>query len=672
MLLCAIAFFRRAGGESPVDVPQPGTFVPGSLIQEKDMLVSNIKGMSVVLLFVALALSAVAQPPAKEGKSPGADLRKLLGAPDSEVRLRAALTLAARQDEQAIGVLIDLLADLPAAQSRLAEQALQALAEEWSPTPALARDDEVSRRIRRDAWAAWWRNTDGPALLAAFRKRTLSPEQTEQAQSLIAQLGHKVFAKRQAATAALVALGPPVVPLLRQAMPGTDLEQRRRIESCLEQIARNADQTTLPLVAVRLLALRNQPGASEALLAYVPFTDAEGMRWEVVQGLTNLAVRSRTPDPALAKALSDKVPLRRSVAAQVLAIVGRAEDRPAIRKLLTDPDQAVRLRVAIALACAVDREAVPVLIDLLADLPRGEIWQVEEILYRLAGVTAPQMEPADDAAGRTKYRDTWKAWWKDNGGKTKLAAMPVPPPLLGYKVLVLVGDPERSIGRVVEMDRDGKVRWQIDGLSYPVDAHVLPGNRVLIAETGASRITERDFKGNILWQKSDLPSSPSHVQRLANGNTFVCTYAGLMEFDPAGKTVLDIKVEGIMSACKTADGQMIYLTGDGACVRLDAAGKEIKRFASGLDVSAGGWIDLTPRGRILVDHLRGIGVGEFDLEGKRLWQTSVAVGSTAVRNGHVMAGNWSANTVTEFDRAGKVVWQYQVPSGYKPWRARGR
>src|SRR5262249_6973745 len=147
------------------------------------MLVSKIKGVLVVLLVVGLALGAVGmgvglstnpmaaaqvatpkQPPAKEGKSPGSDLRKLLGAPDPQLRLRAALPPAARQDEEAIGVLIDLLGDLPAAQSRLAEQTLQELAQEWSPTPPLARDDEVSRRIRRDAWAAWWRNTDGPGL----------------------------------------------------------------------------------------------------------------------------------------------------------------------------------------------------------------------------------------------------------------------------------------------------------------------------------------------------------------------------------------------------------------------------------------------------------------------------------------------------------------------------
>src|SRR5262249_46568781 len=159
------------------------------------------------------------------------------------------------------------------------------------------------------------------------------------AQALIAQLGNQVYAKRQAATAALVALGPAVRPLLRQAVPGAELEQRVRIELCLKRIARDADQNTLPLVALRLLALRKPAGATNALLAYLPFTDDEGMRLEVVQGLIRLAARSGKPDLALAKALSDKEPLRRGVAAQVLAAVGRAADRPAVRKLLTDPDR---------------------------------------------------------------------------------------------------------------------------------------------------------------------------------------------------------------------------------------------------------------------------------------------------------------------------------------------
>jgi HEAT repeat protein len=619
----------------------------------------------VLLLFAGLALAGA---PAPERGQP--DARKGLSDPDPQVRLRAALHLARQRDEQAIGVLIDLLAELPAGQSRQAEQALQAVAQEWAPLLTFPRDDEVTRRIRRDAWAAWWRNTDGPALLAAFRRRTLSPEQADQIRALVAQLDHKVYARREAAVATLVARGPAVVPLLRQALPGATLEQVRRIQVCLKRIAASADQKTLPPVAARLLTLRRPPGAEEALLAYLPFTDDTLMQWEVVKALKGFAARGATPNPVLVKALSDRDPRRRAAAAEVLTGAGKGEARAAVRKLLADPDPTVRLRAAVALACAADRDAVPVLIDLAADLPADRRWQAEEILHHLAGAKAPQREPAENAAALQRYRDAWRAWWRENGPMTRLAPQPVPPPLLGFTVIAAVIDQNRANSRVLEVDQHGKVRWQFDGVNFPVDVHVLPGDRVLISEHYGRRVTERDFRGNILWQKNDLPALPYNVQRLANGNTFVCTSVGLMEFDAAGKTVLDIRAACI-AACKTPDGQMIYLTRGGKCVRLDAAGKQLKSFVSGQDNSTGCQIDFTPRGRILVGKPSQNAIEEFDLEGKSLWQRVRTGSATVMRNGHVIQVNYGAGSVAEFDRAGRGVWQYQVP-GYNPFMARKR
>src|SRR6516165_7664709 len=71
------------------------------------------------------------------------------------------------------------------------------------------------------------------------------------------------------------------------------------------------------------------------------------------------------------------------------------------RDLLKDPSAAVRLRAALALAEAGDAEAVPVLIDLLADLSAEQRRPVEEVLTRLAGQWAPVLEfPRDDEISR--------------------------------------------------------------------------------------------------------------------------------------------------------------------------------------------------------------------------------------------------------------------------------
>src|SRR5262249_52014054 len=144
-------------------------------------------------------------------------VRKLLADPKPSVRLRAALALANHQDAASIPVLIDLLTDLSPEQRRQAEDLLQNLAGEWAPNLTLSTDDDIARRIRRDAWMAWWRNTDGPALLAEFRKRTLTPEGQVKIETLIHNLGDEVFATREQAVTELVALGTLAVPFLREA-----------------------------------------------------------------------------------------------------------------------------------------------------------------------------------------------------------------------------------------------------------------------------------------------------------------------------------------------------------------------------------------------------------------------------------------------------------------------
>lgn len=648
------------------------------------MSLSKIKAAVGVLFFVGLLLPVAGtrgwtlplQAGAKADKGNQAALaddHKLLRDPDPQVRLKAALVLVEKLDEEAIGVLIDLLAELAPPQRQLAVNALQQVAEEWSPNPALAGDDEISRCILRDAWAAWWRNVDGPALLAAFKKRTLSPEQSAKTLALITDLGDKAFAKREHAKAKLIALGPPVVPLLRQAIPGAELEQSLRLELCIKEIAKTHDGGALPVVAARLLAVRKPAGATAALLAYVPFTEDEVMKWEVAKALKSLAGHNAKVDLILVKALKDDSPVRRAVAGEVLAAVSDADIRAAVRKLLADPVLAVRLRVAVALACAADSKAVPVLIDLVADLPGAERWQAQEILHRLAGAEAPTFETVEDAAAAQKARDAWRAWYVKHSAKIKLVPFPVPPPLLGFTTIAAFSPPpDRTKSRVLEVDRTGKVRWQFE-CHYPVDVRVLPGNRVLVSECEGLRITERDFKGNILWKK-DLPVQPYNIQRLPNGNTFVVGRSRLMEFDAAAKTVFDKNVGEIVAGCKMADGHIVYLTGTGQCIRLDATGNQVKSFASGETSDSGCVLDLTPRGSLLVSRCTSSTAVEFDLHGKNLWQTQgpgAAGVATAVRNGHVMVAVFSQSSVVQVDRTGKVVWQYQTP-GYNPFLARQR
>ncbi len=305
------------------------------------------------------------------------------------------------------------------------------------------------------------------------------------------------------------------------------------------------------------------------------------------------------------------------------------------------------------------------LINAVADEPTDLTAEAEEALYRLAGEHPPKLEPAEDQAGRRKQRDAWAAWWKENGSKVDLKVLDNQSSrLLGYTLLVEGDGP----GRVMELGRDGKPRWVIAGLGGPVDAHVLPRNRVLVAEFGSDRVTERNFQGKILWQKQI--TDPVNAQRLPNGNTFIATRNILVEVDRAGKTVWSRPCPRVMAGCKGRDGVITCLSGT-ECLRLTADGKQLKSFPIGGLRFLGG-IDQLANGRILIAQQGDGVVTERDGDGKVVWQARAPGITSATRlpNGHTLLANQTSKTLTELDRTGKVVSEQGV--GMTVMRARRR
>src|SRR6266446_4329065 len=89
-----------------------------------------------------------------------------------------------------------------------------------------------------------------------------------------------------------------------------DAEQARRAGLSLNTIAAKEAKSKLPLSAPRLLAVRKPAGATEVLLAYLPFTDDRAMTAEIVKALTGLVRAAGTVDVALIEALSDPLSAR--------------------------------------------------------------------------------------------------------------------------------------------------------------------------------------------------------------------------------------------------------------------------------------------------------------------------------------------------------------------------
>jgi hypothetical protein len=219
-----------------------------------------------------------------------------------------------------------------------------------------------------------------------------------------------------------------------------------------------------------------------------------------------------------------------------------------------------------------------------------------------------------------------------------------------------------DLGRVIEVDADNRPRFQIDGLVFPLDAQMLPEDRVLVAEYFGNRVTERKRNGDIVWEK-DI-QMPLVAQRLPNGNTFIATQSQFFEVEPSGRVVMTRSLpsnESIMKAQMLANGDIACVTLSYRFVRLNAAGKEIQTFPVSVHTS-GGRIDVLPNGHVLVPESKNNRVAEYDADGKVAWQVPFNQPIAAVRlpNGDTLVTSLNQPRAVELDRAGNEVWEYKT------------
>lgn len=496
--------------------------------------------------------------------------------------------------------------------------------------------------------------TDGPSLLAFFARRTPTEVTLRRIGLLTRQLGDPSFRIRDRASRELISYGRLAVAGLQQAEHLPDLEVAWRAEECLKSIEA-ADDSALVAAAVRQLGLLKPPGTAEVLLAYVPYAGGSLVRDEVVCVLTTVAVRDSRPEPALVAALGDADAERRVAAVEALSQAGAADKLPGIARLLHEPLPSARLPIAVALAKAGVRDAVPVLIELAADLPPEQGWQADEILQTLADHKGPAVVLDADAPARRKYRDAWDAWWRTSGADIDLARLRRAPSVLGYTLVLLL-----DAGKLREVDASGNKRWEFGGLSFPLDAQMIGNDRVLVTEFHANRITERDRSGRVLWEKEVL--APLTAQRLPNGHTFVASQADLYEFDRDGKQIWSLAVPDLIyKAAKLSNGDVAYISGRNEYARIDMSQKDVARFPAHLDYS-GGRLDVLPNGHVVVPEANDNRVVEYDTHGKIVWEASADSPVAAMRlaSGNTLVTSHQSTRGLEIDRHGNVVWQYKA------------
>jgi HEAT repeat protein len=511
------------------------------------------------------------------------------------------------------------------------------------------------------------------ALVHFLRQRTLDEDARVKLEALIRQLGNSSYRLREEATQKLLSMSTSVLPFLDAAARDHDLEIAHRAARVYEQIRRGPG-TSQTLAAVRLLAALSPPEAVQTLLLFVPFAEDESVEEEVLNALCILCVREEKLDPHLQTALADPLPERRAAAAYVLGRVGTQEHIERIRPLLRDGMPKVRLRAAQGLLAARDRSAVPVLISLLNDPQAPWTWQIEEALQRLAADKAPPLPPVADVKAREKMIAAWSAWWEAQGPRVPLERLTQGEINLGLFTIVeydnFVGGGQ---GQVWECGRDGKARWKITGLMGPMDAQVLPGGRVLIAENSGQRVTERDLKGNVKWTYTIPGGNPIACQRLPNGNTFIATYNQVMEVTRDLKPVYTVNhgpAFYLFGCTRTRSGHTVCITAQGKIMELDNQGKQVREA----QVPHNGWcgVEALPSGRYLVALMSNSTVQEIDNSGKSYWSATFPGVFRAHRlaSGNTMVASMTTRKIAELDRSGRVVWERTCDG--RPWMVRSR
>lgn len=515
--------------------------------------------------------------------------------------------------------------------------------------------------------------TKGPALLQIFRDRTPTPETAKQFHKHVARLDAAPFPERMKANADLLKMGPVVRPFLVYLIADgkLELETKRRQEQILEHFPPENDIAALTSAA-RLLERDKPADRLPVLLDFVPHVPNELVRQDLQRALNGAALVGKEPSPLILAAFKDAHVARRAAAAEALVrILGPAAAKERIEPLLKDAHPLLRYQIGMALVEKNDKAGLPLLIQTLADASPERVEFALDLLYRAAGESAPT-ESYQGKKNAEAFNAAWRKWYEKNQAGLDLSKL-LARIDFGYTVITTVGPKARVIE--IGPHPQNAVRWEFDGPRYPLDVQILGPNRLLLTEYLDRRVTERDFKGNILKQ---FPANlPIACQRLPNKHTFIVTRQQLQIVDADGQQVFSWSPQSnptsIMAAQRLKNGQFAVLTSGGLCQLLDPQGKELKRFNMGGGVNAlGGNIEVLPNGRILVPLYTQQQVAEFDWSGNKLWQASIRQPTSVTRlpNGNTLVTCSLDRRVVEIDRNGKEVWSYQTEG--RPFRARRR
>jgi hypothetical protein len=497
-----------------------------------------------------------------------------------------------------------------------------------------------------------------PGIVAYLQNLRPSDTNRRLIASLIAQLGHDDYEKRELAARQLIAL--PVVPAadLRDAADdGVEGEVSLRAKQVLAARAAGNASTSVAVACFRTITRKKLLGAGPAILEVLPLYSEELV---LSAGREALKATAGPRDEAMLRqaARGGAVEARVAAVAALASVVG-GQSHDELAPLLADPEPRVKLAAARALADQGDRACLAPLVDALSArdirVRQGGIATLRALTGRQSDYAA-WLDPQTQTAAIT----AWQSWLARDGRTAELTYPLRPVGLeVGRTLICLYAKNE-----IIEQDAAGRQTFAAsEPGACPWACQGLPSGGRLVALYSANVLVEyrADGKERV---RIPVPGGPMSVQRLDNGNTLVaCNNAQkVVEVSDDGKVAWEVTLSGgPCDAVRLENGRtLVTLQNSNAVVEIDASGKELWKV-EGLH---------TPRtatrlenGNTLVCDL-GVGkIVEFDPSGDETWSQSgfsspfcaqrLSAGTTLVSD---------TEAVKEIDREGRVVSETKMQS----------
>jgi hypothetical protein len=380
-------------------------------------------------------------------------------------------------------------------------------------------------------------------------------------------------------------------------------------------VARRSDVLA---TAINNIRRDGSAGSTEALLNVAPLLSEEYL---LTSAALALDAGAKEDDVArLMEALERGQPAAQLISIRAATRVAPEQAKSPLARMLSAPDDRVRLAAARALANLGERANVlEILVRLLESSQVAVRSRSHQSLQSLTGQKIPfAIEGA--AADRAAAIQKWKQWMVANGASAEfrlpLEDRTVP---LGRTLVV-------SRGAMIELDADRKEQWKLQLSGAAWGCQGLPNGNRLVAINSHAMVIEYDSSGKEVWRKDRLPAPPTSVQRLDSGNTLV--------------------------ACSNVN-QVVEISPDGSTTMIPVAGRPI-------------WAQRLDNGNTLVALQETQRVVEVNGAGKILWEarTGGHPPSHAVRleNGNTLVTLTQARKVVEYDPSGRtIVWSTQAP-----------